>query len=171
MVILKNYSNNNEILKKITSELENLITSINNNKKPEIIVMKINDIISSINNIIEVNKKDFDKVKSYVENINKNSENLKENEILFKTKVYDDGKYEGEFLNDVREGRGIMYWFDGVKYEGAWKNDKAEGKGIIYYTDGARYEGDFKNDKLEGRGIMYLSNGSRYEGVKSKILL
>ena len=161
--LLKNYSNNNDYLTKIVSELENIITELNSKKKIEIIIPQIKTLITTVNNIIETNKKDFDTVKNFVENMNV-PKSLNNDDVVFKTKVYDDGKYVGEFKNELREGKGAMFWFDGVKYEGNWKNDKTEGKGVIYYTDGARYEGDFKNDKVEGRGIMYLSNGSRYEG-------
>ena len=44
--------------------------------------------------------------------------NLKEKE------YYIDGdKYEGDFKNDVRDGKGIMYCYNGDKFEGEWKND------------------------------------------------
>ena len=42
-----------------------------------------------------------------------------------------------------------MYWNDGDKYEGEWKNNKREGKGIMFYTNGNKVEGIWKNDKLE----------------------
>ena len=29
---------------------------------------------------------------------------------------------------------GIMYWNDGDRYEGDWRNDKKEGKGILYFN-------------------------------------
>ena len=40
-----------------------------------------------------------------------------------------------------------MCYNDGSRYEGDWKNDKKQGKGIIFYNNGSRYEGDWKNDK------------------------
>ena len=40
-----------------------------------------------------------------------------------------------------------MYWKNGDRYEGDYKNDKREGKGIMYWNDGDKYEGDWKNDK------------------------
>ena len=52
-----------------------------------------------------------------------------------------------------------MYWNDGDRYEGEWRNDKKEGKGIYYYNTepwkGDRYEGDNRNGKKEGKGIYY----------------
>jgi hypothetical protein len=36
-----------------------------------------------------------------------------------------DGKiYEGEFVNDKREGHGVFTWKDNRKYIGAWRNGK-----------------------------------------------
>ena len=48
-----------------------------------------------------------------------------------------------------------MYWNDGDRYEGEWRNGKKEGKGIYYYNNGDRYEGEFKNNKRDGAGIYY----------------
>ena len=47
-----------------------------------------------------------------------------------------DGKYEGEFKMDKREGKGTMYYVNGDKYEGDWKNDKFEGKGLYNFING-----------------------------------
>ena len=41
-----------------------------------------------------------------------------------------------------------MYWNDGHRYEGDWKNDKREGKGIMYYNNGEIDNGDWKNDEF-----------------------
>jgi hypothetical protein len=54
-------------------------------------------------------------------------------------KTYEDGKYEGEFKNKLRDGKGIMYYNNGNKYEGEWKNDVKEGKGIMYYKSQGHY--------------------------------
>ena len=79
---------------------------------------------------------------------------------------------------------GIYSYYDGAKYNGEWKNDLKEGKGktlmklifkllkidkfifhqlpylsificlagIFQYTNGENYEGEVKNDKKEGKG-------------------
>ena len=54
--LLKNYSNNNDYLTKIVSELENIITELNSKKKIEIIIPQIKTLITTVNNIIEINK-------------------------------------------------------------------------------------------------------------------
>ena len=51
------------------------------------------------------------------------------------------------------------------KYEGDYKNNKREGKGIFYWNNGNRYEGDFINDKFEGNGILYYKNGKVIKGI------
>jgi hypothetical protein len=39
--------------------------------------------------------------------------------------MWKDGKkYEGEFANDKREGKGTFTWSDGRVYVGEWKNGK-----------------------------------------------
>ena len=66
-----------------------------------------------------------------------------------------------------KEGIGIYLFNHSHKYdryEGDFKNDKREGKGVQYYKNGDRYEGDFKNNKREGKGIFYCFNGDREMG-------
>ena len=101
-----------------------------------------------------------------LDNLNerKNSENKIEFFTKIKEKTYEYGKYIGEFKNDLREGKGIIYYNDGDRYEGEFKNDLRDGKGNYYFNDGSRYEGDWKIDLREGKGIFYYNNGNKYEG-------
>ena len=99
-------------------------------------------------------------------------------------------KYEGQFKNGVRHGKGTMIYKNGYKYEGEWvnglreghgkyfidnpdkkdtfegefKKGKAEGKGVANYCNGDKYEGDYKNWNKDGKGIYYYFNGDKYEG-------
>ena len=82
----------------------------------------------------------------------------------YEIKNYDNGKYEGDFINGKREGKGIFHFQNGDRYEGDFKNDKMEGKGILYYNNGDIFQGDWRNDKRDGKGIMYYNDGSREMG-------
>ena len=86
------------------------------------------------------------------------------------TKLYYNGKYKGDFLNNKREGKGIYIFSNGDKYEGHYKNNLKEGFGIYSYKNGDIYEGNFKNDKYEGKGVYKYSNGDIYEGEYKKDL-
>lgn len=45
------------------------------------------------------------------------------------------------------EGFGTFTWPDGRKYEGEYIDDKKDGKGIFYWPDGRKYDGEWKNGK------------------------
>lgn len=103
---------------------------------------------------------------------------------------HDQKVYEGEFEDDVREGRGNLYYPSGsVKYTGEWKSDRPHGMGVLFYENGNKfyegrwedgkalgqgvlfcesglieYEGQFLESKKNGIGVMYFSDGSKYKG-------
>lgn len=53
------------------------------------------------------------------------------------TAVYNNGdRYEGEFINGLREGTGVYYWSDGEKFEGQFINNKRNGYGKYYNANG-----------------------------------
>ena len=41
--------------------------------------------------------------------------------------------YNGEFIDDIKNGFGILKYNDGRRYEGEWENDKQNGKGLRYF--------------------------------------
>ena len=45
------------------------------------------------------------------------------------------------------EGQGAFKWPDGRKYEGDFLDDKKEGLGTLYRPNGGKYEGGWKNGK------------------------
>ena len=45
------------------------------------------------------------------------------------------------------------------RYEGDWRNCKREGKGIVYYNNGDREMGDYYNDKQIGKHVILKKNG------------
>ncbi|WP_165372154.1 M48 family metalloprotease [Emticicia agri] len=51
------------------------------------------------------------------------------------------------------------------RYEGEWKNGKRDGRGVEYYADGEKkYVGNFENGKYQGNGTYYFKNGDKYVG-------
>ena len=57
-----------------------------------------------------------------------------------------------------------IYYFNvapwkGDRYEVDWKNDKKEGKGIYYYNDGDREMGNSYDNKPKGQFVMLTKNG------------
>ena len=45
--------------------------------------------------------------------------------------IHKEGKYIGQVVNGLAEGKGIAYFNNGDKYEGDCKNGKADGRGIF----------------------------------------
>ena len=65
-----------------------------------------------------------------------------------------------------------MYFKSGNIYEGNWENDIQNGKGIMYYKNGDIYNGFFKNGEINGNGIYKWKNGEIFEGdCNKKIIL
>ena len=50
-------------------------------------------------------------------------------------------------------GKGTFVWSDGRKYEGQYVNEKKEGYGQFSWPDGRCYMGNWKNGKQDGKGI------------------
>ena len=159
------YSNNNNILLGIINELN----QISNSSHENLTIKRISDVIIKMNFIINENKKtrelimnQFSKLENQISQL---SQNLKINNINNQQELkLDIGKYVGQVVNGLREGKGTEYFNDGARYEGDFRNDKKEGKGIYYYNNGNRYEGDFRNDKAEGKGIYYYKNRDKEIG-------
>ena len=52
----------------------------------------------------------------------------------------DGSKYDGEFINDVKDGNGIFIDKNGEKYEGEYKDGRMEGNGKITYKDNSVFD-------------------------------
>ena len=163
------YSNNNNILLGIITELQ----QISNSSHENLTIKRISDVIIKMNFIINENKKtrelimnQFTLLQNQINQLSKKFDinNINNQQELKGIKNGYNWRYVGQVVNGLREGKGIEYWNDGDRYEGEWRNDKAEGKGIFYFNSGDRYEGDWRNDKREGKGIYYYNDGDRYEG-------
>ena len=77
----------------------------------------------------------------------------------------DEYKYEGNYHNDMKNGFGIIIFFNsGDKYEGNFIDDEITGHGKYIWNNKCIYEGDFFEGKLHGRGIYKWPNGMEYDG-------
>ena len=160
----KIYSNNNNILLQIINDLNQLMYSIHDN----IIIKRISDIINKINYIVNENKKNFQLIRNDItsleKKINKRFDKLEINNKINNQEIkYKDGRYIGEVVNGLAEGKGIFYAniepFKGNIYEGDFRNGLNEGKEIYYYNNGDRSMGDYYNGNPIGKHVMLTRNG------------
>lgn len=85
---------------------------------------------------------------------------------------YADGHlYEGDWKKGKKNGYGVLSMKDDRKncykrvYSGGWKNSKKHGYGTYYFIGADEYyEGEWLNDVRAGWGRMYYQDGSIYEG-------
>ena len=56
-------------------------------------------------------------------------------------------------------GKGVFTWTDGRKYEGDYLNDNKEGFGTFWWPDGKIYKGNWKGGKQDGEGIYTSASG------------
>ena len=68
-------------------------------------------------------------------------------------------RFEGEYRETKKHGRGTYYHASGERYEGEWRDNQKNGRGTYYYGSGDRYEGEYRGDKRNGRGTYYYANG------------
>ena len=61
----------------------------------------------------------------------------------------DSSRYDGDFVANLKDGKGVMQYKDGIVYTGDWKKDKREGKGEIKDKTGKIiYSGDWAADTM-----------------------
>ena len=53
---------------------------------------------------------------------------------------------------------------NGNKYEGEWKNNLKNGKGVLYFLNGDVFIGHFLYDKYNYFGIFSWKDGNKYAG-------
>ena len=67
-------------------------------------------------------------------------------------------RYDGLFLNGVRQGEGVQKYFNGDIYEGLWRNDRWHEFGCFRWADGTEYLGEFKDGIFIGKGKLITTN-------------
>jgi len=129
------------------------------------IVNKTSDRIKKYKNINEETKKYMQEIKKSMYKLNSI-----ENKPSKIRKEYHNGKYEGDYINGKREGKGTYSYNSGDIYEGEYKNDLKDGYGIYKYSNGDVYEGNYKEGYFDGKGIYKYADGDIYNGEYKKDL-
>ncbi len=73
-------------------------------------------------------------------------------------------KYEGEFSDGLKQGRGVYAWDNGDRYDGKFTNDRPDGNGKYHFANGDSYEGEVRAGVIIGRGTYASKNGDVFEG-------
>ena len=73
----------------------------------------------------------------------------------------DGGFYEGDYINNVKEGNGRFKWANGKIYIGPFRNGNPNGNGILFVNN-RYYEVNFENGEIKGKVV-------EIEGKKRKI--
>ncbi len=76
-------------------------------------------------------------------------------------------RYNGEFRDGKKQGKGVYIWADGAKFDGEFANDQVSGKGRWEFSSGDVYVGDVLNAVMVGKGILVAKNGDKYDGLFS----
>ena len=162
----KIYSNNNNLLLEIVNDINQVINNSKEDLSIKIlgnVINKINYIINENKKNLQLLRND---ISSMCNQMNKRFDKLEINNINNQEIKFSDGKYIGQVVNGSAEGKGTWYGtkepFIGDRYEGEWRNDKKEGKGIYYVNNGDRIMGDYYNDDPIGKHVRLTKNG----GVK-----
>lgn len=85
--------------------------------------------------------------------------------------IYMNGEiYEGYWKNNLREGKGKLYFINGY-YDCNWVNDYQNGIGKIYFNDNSILKVKFINGKKEGKGILLIDNNTINLNFKNDVLI
>ena len=102
------------------------------------------------------NEDNYFSIRSETNSLNSADENYVRH---ISNKILPKKNYEGEMLNNLRNGFGI-YVYDNrfFRYEGEWRNGVKHGSGKLAMRDGSYYEGDFKKGEICGKGYKFDKN-------------
>lgn len=81
---------------------------------------------------------------------------------------FDDWRYEGEWVNGEKCGKGKIFYSSGDIYDGYMDRDKKNGLGTISHRIGGFYTGDWLDDLKDGLGEEEFLNGYKYIGHYSQ---
>ncbi|MDR1914564.1 MAG: hypothetical protein LBQ68_08815 [Clostridiales bacterium] len=74
--------------------------------------------------------------------------------------------YQGEWSNDMPNGKGTFASFEGWVYVGQFKDGLKHGNGKITYKDTSCYDGEWRNNVKQGQGEQtYFDDQGQYFGT------
>ena len=80
-------------------------------------------------------------------------------------------RYDGDMIENKKQGKGKYTYADGGIYEGEWNDDKREGFGTLYYSNKCvAYYGEWIKDKFHGKGALYNKLPGALKGFDGKDL-
>ncbi|CAD8159237.1 unnamed protein product [Paramecium pentaurelia] len=154
IVIQKNWKSS-QIQRKLQGSQKIIIIVKKSKSKTIIIIIKQLSYSSQ-----QVQKEIFNSLEFGMNNANNVQSREKRPLFVFKNGA----TYEGEWVGNKRDGKGVQIWPDGARYDGEWVDNKACGKGSFYHVDGDSYIGEWADDIVNGYGVYRQSNGAVYEG-------
>ena len=140
------------------NEITHLVTTLNGSSGSPI-------LIKGTTTIFGIHKQGNLKQKENYENLIGPIIDALKNNSKVEIQKLENGIYEGELINNIKEGNGKFIYNNGEFYVGQFKNNKFNGKGVLFYDKTKiKYEGDFFNDKYNGSGKLFYKNGEFYIG-------
>ncbi|XP_037553748.1 ankyrin repeat and MYND domain-containing protein 1 [Nematolebias whitei] len=77
----------------------------------------------------------------------------------------DGSRYEGDFLDGLKHGKGRYTWKHGAYYEGFFYKDFKHGDALYSWPSGHKFTGKFYLNRREGYGHLSLPNGASFQGL------
>ncbi|KAM4738899.1 ankyrin repeat and MYND domain-containing protein 1 [Anableps anableps] len=77
----------------------------------------------------------------------------------------DGSKYEGEFVDGLKHGKGRYSWRNGESYEGFFYKDFKHGDGVYCWPTGHKFTGKFYLNRKEGYGQLNFPGGAIFQGL------
>ena len=78
----------------------------------------------------------------------------------------DGGRYRGDVVNGLLQGKGRVDYPNGSWYAGQFQNGQWHGQGEWHASNGDIYKGDFLNGLFDGQGSLITGTGSYVGGFK-----
>ncbi|XP_037324502.2 ankyrin repeat and MYND domain-containing protein 1 [Pungitius pungitius] len=77
----------------------------------------------------------------------------------------DGSRYEGEFVNGLKHGKGRYTWKSGEFYDGFFYKDYRHGAGVHSWPQGHKFTGKYYLNRKEGYGHQEFSDGATFQGL------